>query len=124
MAKEQKPVSVSQLKTFIEAVEFAADAEDWVPSKRQWERIRDMIERLEEVAPAAPSLVPQAAPVMMQLPVPQMASTFVPGPGGLQMPSAPNISQLPGPFGSGGPAPVRTPDVDTSGGRTYQSTFA
>lgn len=123
MAKEQKPVSVTQLKTFIEAVEFAADADDWVPSKRQWDRIRDMIERLEEAAPAAPSPAPQAAPVMMQLPVPAMSPTFAPG-SGLTMPAPPNVSGLPGPFGGGGPSPVRTPDVDTSGGRTYQSSFA
>ena len=123
MAKEQKPVSVTQLKTFIEAVEFAADAEDWVPNKRQWERIRDMIEQLEESAPAASSPAPQAAPVMMQLPVPTMASSFGHSPGGLAMPLPPNTQGLAGPFGSGGPAPVRTPDVDTSNGQ-YQSSFA
>jgi len=122
MATEQKPVSVTQLKTFIEAVEFAADAENWVPSERQWRRIRNMIESLDDTPTAAAIHQSPAAPML--LPNPGPATTFVPSLSGLARPSAPNVSQLTGPFAAGGPQPVRTPDVDTSGGRGYQSTFA
>lgn len=115
----EKSVNIVQLKAFIEAVEFAADTDNWIPSERQWRRIRDMIERLEETTPAPQAV--QMPPI--QPPVTQMAP---PGLGGMMppihtMPVAPQ--QLPGPFAMGSPhVPVRSPDIDTSNGQ-YVSAF-
>jgi hypothetical protein len=117
----EKPVSAKELKTFIEAVEFAADAENWVPSERQWKRIRSMIDRLEENAPPAP-----AAPQPMRMPEPMMHVPQGPvmmAPGGLGGAMPMNQQPLQGPFATGSAQPVRTPDVDTSTGG-YKSSFA
>ncbi len=117
-----KPVTVGELKTFIDAVEFAADTDDWIPSARQWKRIREMIERLEERAAPAPQ-VQQPQPHQPQMMVPMMVpsammSTMHPG-------AAPGQAVLPPgvPIAGANPAlPVKTPDIDTSNGQ-YQSTF-
>lgn len=120
-----KPVTINELKTFIDAVEFASDSDNWVPSDRQWKRIRDMINRLEEAAPPAPMQMP-AAPF-----IPPQGS-FGPPPvatqSAMQLPqgnwSPPPPQQLSGPFATGGPSPVKTPDIDTTHGKGYQSSFA
>lgn len=122
----EKTVTVSELKTFIDAVEFAADVEgDWMPSVRQWTRIRSMIDRLEEV-PAAPQMMqlPQPQhyqqPQMMQLPQPTMAPG---GMGGMGM-QPPQMMNSGAPLAMHEALKVRTPDIDTSNGKGYQSAFA
>lgn len=125
MADNTKPVTIAELKTFIEAVEFAADVEEWMPSARQWTRIRSMIDRLQEAAPARPAPVepfrqPQfeGSPTMA-LPMPSDAGQH-------RAPSSllPSPVNLPGPFMQSGGAPVRAPDVDTSNGTPYKTPFA
>jgi hypothetical protein len=125
MATSPKKVTVSELKTFIDAVEFAADTDEWIPSKRQWLRIREMIDSLVPDAPP-----PAPPPQIMQLPIPQhLQQPQMPmqlAPGGLGnggMMSPPQIPQgVPIAAGNPGQA-VRTPDIDTSSGK-YQSSFA
>lgn len=126
-----KPVTIRELKTFIEAVEFAADSEDeWIPSKRQWIRIRSMIERLEETPatattpPTQSSFQPPTAfapPVMIDYGPSRMSPG---GFGGQQMPLSPSSPPPGAPFAIGAPQlPVRTPDIDTSI-QPYKSSFA
>lgn len=122
MATSTKPVTVGELKTFIDAVEFASDTDEWVPSPRQWKRIREMIERLEERAPAAaPAPVHQQQQPQMMVPM-MVPSTMMPAP--QHMPSAMAAVPPPGvPLAAGAPnVAVKTPDIDTSNG-TYVSTF-
>lgn len=128
-----KPVTAQELKTFIEAVEFAADQEDWVPSERQWRRIRTMIDRLEDTPAPAPVVAPPAAPVQyaparLAPPDPVMHHQMSPGlsaqPTLSAAPLPVHASQLTGPFATGNAGPVRTPDIDTGHGKPYQSSFA
>lgn len=129
MTTENKKISVKELQTFIEAVEFAADTEEWIPSARQWKRIRSMIDNLESEAPTHPQLVQQ-----LQQPVQQAAVYRDPNqpvrmaPPGMPPPAfvtAPTPSHLPPTFGNPNMpgAPAKTPDIDTSAGG-YNSTFA
>lgn len=129
-----KKTTISELKTFIEAVEFAADVESWVPSERQWARIRDMINGLEETPVAAapqqyvPMQLPQMAHPMANIPM-GMESPGVPsGPSSLAATShtVPHQVMNPrAPIATGNAQiPVRTPDIDTSSGQGYTSSFA
>lgn len=128
----EKMVSVHELKTFIDACEFIADTEQmWVPSARQWAKIREMIRNLNDgrsvdmvgltypsaqptmVAPIAPPQVPTFAPP----PVPAGPSVLPPVPDNLPSAPPPHSASL---FAVGGTA--RTPHIDTSDGN-YQSAF-
>lgn len=118
MATTPKKVTVPELKTFIEAVEFAADTDEWIPSKRQWLKIREMINALVDTPQAAP------APQVMQLPPIPMGPMQM-APGGMSG-MAPGPVHIPQgvPLAAGNPTQaVKTPDIDTSRGN-YQSSFA
>lgn len=125
MAERSKITTIRDLQTFIDAVEFASDQEEWVPSAKQWRRIREMIDQLEEpptqtAQPPAPVYVQQAHPPMP----PSFAAPSAFGGMPANMPSGyPTGVPNTGLFAQG-PVPVRTPDVDTSGGKSYQSSFA
>lgn len=131
-----KKVTITELKTFIEAVEFASDSDAWVPSERQWNRIREMINGLEEGAPApiqhhyAPMHLPQMQHPMADIPMGMDAPGMPAGPSPLasgtamQQPS-PQMMNPRAPIAqSNGQIPVRTPDIDTSNGQGYTSSFA
>lgn len=123
-----KPVSVEKLQSFIEAVIFAADLEDpdaWVPTPRQWKKIREMIDNLEAASPVshqpvqyAPMGMPQAEPQYSH--PPRMA-----GPSAMDAPMYRPTAQLPSdvPMATGSSLAVRTPDIDTLNGN-YASSFA
>lgn len=123
-----KKIPVRELQTFIEAVEFAADTDDWIPSPRQWKRIRQMIDNLELPAdrPAAQPQRPAAQPPMQHSNAPiRMAAGGMPPPT-YSTPMQPmQQTPLPAPFAnpSSPAALVKTPDIDTSSGE-YQSSFA
>ena len=127
MTTENKKISVKELQTFIEAVEFAADTDDWIPSARQWKRIRQMIDNLEVEPPvriqsAPQNLVPpSSAPVYRNPDAPVRMA-----PGGMPPPAHANMpTQLPTTFGNPNApgVPAKTPDIDTSAGG-YKSSFA
>lgn len=124
-----KKIPVRELQTFIEAVEFAADTEDWVPSPRQWKRIRQMIDNLELPSDRPALQVQPARQVQPQSYQPDTPVRMVPG--GMPSPTYSTPMQpmqqqpLPAPFANPA-APgslVKTPDIDTSSGG-YQSSFA
>lgn len=132
-----KKVTATELKTFIDAVEFAADTEEtWVPSTRQWIRIRDMINNLEETAQVVTTVpVPVHQPMIMPIPQPHHGMANIPmGMEGPPMPAGPSAfggaQQMPqqmnhrAPLAQNAAMPVRTPDIDTSGGNGYTSSFA
>lgn len=121
----EKKISVKELQTFIEAVEFAADTEEWIPSARQWKRIRSMIDNLETEAPAPArqQAVQPAAPVYRDPDRPVMMA-----PPGMPPPTfagRPAQTSLPPTFGNPNApgVPAKTPDIDTSTSG-YNSTFA
>lgn len=129
MTTENKPVTIKDLQTFIEAVEFAADTENWVPSERQWGRIRSMIDNLvsdqgrpqlpdkDRLTPQQPAIYRDPNQPMVMSPSGMAAHVAVP-----RMPPQP--VQLPPIFSApGSQAPAKTPDIDTSGGE-YKSGFA
>lgn len=116
----EKMVSVHELKTFIDACEFIADTEQmWVPSARQWAKIREMIRNLNDgrsvdmVGLTYPSAQPMVAPP----PIPAGPSVLPPVPNNLPSAPPPHSASL---FAVGGT--TRTPHIDTSDGN-YQSAF-
>ena len=46
MSEITKTITIHDLRTFIEAVEFASDSDEWIPTARQWKRIREMIDQV------------------------------------------------------------------------------
>lgn len=120
MTTENKKITVRELQTFIEAVEFAADTDDWIPSERQWKRIRSMIDNLVEEAPRQTRSDPYPLPAPAPMPAPDRPVMMAPGGLGGRAPApAPSpalASSSPG-------IPVKTPDIDTSAG-PYNSGFA
>jgi hypothetical protein len=53
MSEEEKKVTtVQKLKSLIEAIDLMSEEDEWVPSAKQWRRIKEMIETLEEPEPA------------------------------------------------------------------------
>lgn len=118
MADKKTTTTIRDLQTFIDAVEFASDQEEWVPSARQWKRIRDMINSLEEtkveVRPAEPVRYNQPTSFAMP-PMPTQPSGL-----NVPMPTGPHNPLL----ASNPHGPVRTPDIDTGHGKPYQSSFA
>lgn len=137
---DKKTITVRDLKTFIDAVEFASDQDEWIPSAKQWRRIREMIDSLQESQPAVqqPQFyppqsampAPTAAPVMAAPQQPAMptgpsafATTGYAAVTGMPTGAVPAMPNNPL-FGTTGTGQVRTPDIDTSHGKPYQSSFA
>lgn len=129
MTNEKKKVTVRELQTFIEAVEFAADTDNWVPSERQWKRIRDMIDNLADLPMPQASAPRESAPVQYAPPTLSHSVMQPPPPsrmaqGGMPPPPT-SVSGQPAPFANpvAPSIPAKTPDIDTSTGG-YQSGFA
>lgn len=121
---EDKKITVKEFKMWLAGVE-EMQPEDWTPDGRQWQRIRDKIDTIEEAAsgyqlPPVPGRQQQLPPgPMMQ--APNFAPQYPAG----SIPRAP-VQQAPlaGPFGSdSGQIPVKTPNIDTQG-KPYESSFA
>ena len=129
MTTENKKISVKELQTFIEAVEFAADTEEWIPSARQWKRIRSMIDNLETEAPAPARQQATSSHTVVPTPVYRDPDRPVMmAPPGMPPPTfagRPAPTSLPPTFGNPNApgVPAKTPDIDTSTGG-YNSSFA
>lgn len=50
--------TISKLKSLIEAIDLMSEEEEWTPTARQWKRIREMIEGLEEGPTSQPTYTP------------------------------------------------------------------
>lgn len=121
MSDEQK-ISMKDFRMWLQGVE-EMQPEDWVPDARQWARIREKIDSVDDgPVSVSPTSKPQSYPAYANH---QPTPPAVPS-GPSMMPPAPRASASPqtlnGPFANGS-IPVRTPDVDTSGGK-YESSFA
>lgn len=144
MSTEEKPVSVREFKAMIQGIDIMG-GEKFTPNAEQWSRIRRMIDRLEDtpapVAPPAPAVLPMAQPaaqprtavVNPHNPLENDSPEFIaPPPSGVPAGSvtqgastsalAPPPAPAPAPTGGGTKDdPIKTPDIDTSGG--YNSSF-
>lgn len=138
-----KKITVSEFRFWLQGVEEMQD-EGWTPNSQQWSKIREKIDQIvetEQPAPAArpplqypqgarqPENRPNATPAQNTMPPPSIPVPV--GPSNLQatpqMPRAPRTAStgagLPVSLSSGQTqAPIRTPDIDTSGGG-YDSQF-
>ena len=52
---EPETTTVTKLKALLEALDLMNEEEDWIPTSKQWTRIKGMIETLEEVVAVAPT---------------------------------------------------------------------
>ena len=52
---ETQTTTVTKLKALLEALDLMNEEEDWIPTGKQWTRIKGMIETLEEVVAVAPA---------------------------------------------------------------------
>ena len=146
-----KTISIKEFKMWLEGVEEMQE-ENWTPDARQWKRIREKIEQIEEVTASAPMWAPpghrprgtadeSSLPPGMELVFPPMNGAPPSTTGGTTqpVPSALNVgpaqptgqpvrrastaSGMPVTLSTGdSKTPVKTPDVDTSKGN-YDSQF-
>ncbi len=130
---DKKKLTVKEFKMWLEGVEEMQDA-DWCPNEVQWKRIREKIRMLDEDAVA-----PTAA-MFTEIPIPG-GRPMTAGPGMMAIPIAPSGNPLeamninpadfptpptppPGrPFLNDDNRPAKTPNIDTSGGKKYNSSF-
>lgn len=134
-----KKISVSEFRFWLQGVEEMQE-EGWTPNSQQWAKIREKIDQIAEAEQSArpplqypqgarqpdarPSTTPVQNAVPPSIPVPVGPSNLQATP---QMPRAPRAattnSGLPVSLSTGqSQAPIRTPDIDTSGGG-YDSQF-
>lgn len=128
-------ITINDFRMWLEGVE-EMQSENWVPDARQWQRIREKIDSIEDTPVQAPPRIPSgpiprsAAFVQEQAPIQPPAGPAVPAGPSLMSPNfavgAPNSpAQLTGPFATNSQQiPVRTPNIDTAGGKPYESSFA
>lgn len=148
--KKTKPITLKEFKMWLQGVE-EMQADGWVPDARQWTRIREKIDQiLEEETPPAMHYAPgvrRAAPggevalppgselvfQPMNTSPPPASGAAAAAPSALNTapaassPRSPRVTSTP----SGVPVtlardsqvPVKTPDIDTSNGKEYNSNF-
>ena len=119
---DEKKISMKEFRMWLQGVE-EMQADDWVPDARQWQRIREKIDSVDDGQPVVQTPA-VSAPVQQQ-----PAQTFAPplpavpaGPSMMPPPSRMAQGPASGPFAKGN-TPVRTPDIDSSSGK-YESSFA
>lgn len=139
-----KKLTVKEFQYWLEGVEAMMD-DDWLPNATQWKRIREKIRLLEAEVPPPPVIYREMAPGMMAATQPAPiapnadGTVVVPaGAGGLGSMNIDPRSFPPPTMPAGAPGapnnPVfgnpddktkaaRTPTIDTSGGKKFQSTF-
>lgn len=124
--KKDKALTVKEFKMWLEGVE-EMQADGWTPNDTQWKRIREKINVLIEGQPVYQEMtVPNMGmapnmPMTVPMPTGNPLEMMNINPAAFQTPSAPPPGA---PFGTNSSAPVKTPNVDTSGGKPYKSSFA
>lgn len=125
---EDKKITVKEFKMWLEGVE-EMQPEGWLPDARQWSRIREKINSIEETV--AQQQAPQqsfALPPVPQQPIQRQTPAIQAGPSMMPPPAAAHTARpgnLAGPFANpdSPQMPVRTPNIDTQG-KPYESSFA
>jgi hypothetical protein len=140
MSEDVKPVifiTVKEFRMWLEGVE-EMQADGWVPDARQWQRIRDKINTVSTAStPVSVTTTGSGgggnAPVRPNAPMYDVPPVVYPaGPSLLsgavnmnrQAPAAPETVNPLFSTSSMPMMPGRTPDVDTSNGKQYESSFA
>lgn len=135
-----KTISVKEFKMWLQGVE-EMQASDWTPDANQWARIRAKLDLIEETASASQQyFAPRGDPNFQAVFPPMNPNPPSPsGTGVVAAPSSLNVPQtparparsvvtpggLPVALSTGGtPTPAKTPDIDTSRGKPYNSNFA
>lgn len=121
-----KTLTIKEFKMWLEGVE-EMQPDGWVPSETQWKRIREKINMIDESQPA---VIESYRPPVGQS-IPRGPDVQAPAFSGMPPGFPPEFSTLPrpsgppptGPFATDGGTPVKTPNVDTSNGKGYTSTF-
>lgn len=136
--QKQKSISINDFKMWLEGVE-EMQPEDWVPNEHQWKLIRaklalvDGAPKAPQVATMPPNMAMVFPPLDTSPPAPPGAGSAVPVPSNLNVVTAPRPASRPATTPAGLPvmlatgqtdAPVKTPNIDTSGGKGYGTPFA
>lgn len=135
MSTPEKTITIGEFKSWLQGIKDML-GDDWTPNAEQWKRICEKIDHLKDEPVVSQPLVVNPPP-RMQPPVPMMPavpagpSSLSPGhsiPHPPQMVQSPGgMSVLKGPMATGSVGsnvgiPVKTPSIDTSGGK-YDSAF-
>lgn len=135
---QTRRITINDFRMWLEGVE-EMQSEDWVPDARQWQRIREKIDSIEDTPRPAPQqnfLPPR--PTGARSATPEHFEPVIQRPEGPAVPAGPSLmspnfavgapnspAQLTGPFATNSQQiPVRTPNIDTAGGKPYESSFA
>ena len=118
MSEDVQTTSPQKLKSLIEALDLMHDEDEWVPTDKQWKRIKQMIETLDE-RPAAPAPLNPATPTRVSdVPAGSTRVTTVgPNPatvGAIQFPVVPVGDAPTLPDGAGQPSAL-SPNVANPG---------
>lgn len=144
MSTPENKITIGEFKSWLQGIKDML-GEDWTPNPEQWKRICEKIEKLKDAPASAgeasvkpPLTFSNGAPVGYQPPAPARGPVTPAGPSSLA--TGPTIPQMPqmvhspggmpvlkGPIATGAVGsnigmPVKTPSIDTSGGK-YDSAF-
>lgn len=92
---ENKVTTPTQLKSLVEALDLMHEEDEWTPTPKQWNRIKEMIESLEERGPVAVHQNPA-------IPTPRAPGPNPAAGGTIAFPSVPVATDVP--VGQLGPA--------------------
>ena len=124
-------ITIKDFKMWLEGVE-EMQASDWVPDARQWQRIREKINSIEDIAPAPVYTLPERpqgltyrgpdVPVAPGVPVIPAGPSLLPTQN-FAVGAPRSFDNLTGPFATNSQQAVKTQNIDTMG-KPYESSFA
>lgn len=145
-AEQPKPLTVKEFRIWLQGVEEMQEA-NWTPSPSQWKRIREKLELVNDAQPVGlkpvgpvyrnnePPMLPPGFPVPPMYanpgagdPPPAAAGPSSLAPVPPVPPAAPprqvrTLNGLPVTLASGNGQTAKTPDIDTSHGKNYNTPF-
>ena len=120
---DNKQISIKDFKMWLQGVEEMQD-ENWTPSPSQWKRIREKIDSINDNVGNQQSKFTTNTPNIPNVPQPQFNNFPVP-PSNIPLPSQHSSVPVNPLFGSPETGiPTKTPNVDTTDGKPYKSSFA